>query len=257
VRPRFKLFNDLVEVMCRFTEDQIQLLLSTISYIIDIFKLFYGCLLSVFVSQRCSNRHDQICTLYDNFYELIPYNTFSLIFNFLTICLLIGFYSIEYVREKWCIEYLDHEENDLGDRSEHDIRSYPELLKRLTQFNQYYYYTACFSCILVSLNILFSSVLILYYYYLDYRSITNMITNSLLVIEKLYNSYKIAKSSNTEQCAMSSYLILPIIYNQVDKDHRRALPRPSTKKNVFHIHVCGKALQRVMKVYSHRPIEST
>ncbi len=243
------------------TEDQLQLLLSTVSYMIDVFKLFYGCLLSVFVSQRCSHRSDQICTLYDNFYELIPYNVFTLAFNFLTIGLLIGFYSIEYIREKWCIEYLDHEENQSSNALEHTIQYYPELLKRLTQFNRYYYYSACFSCFLVSFNILFSSILIVYYYYLDYRSITNMITNSLLVLEKLYNSYKIAKSSNTEQCAISSYLIMPIIYNQIDKDHRKpvssitTISSPSTnpaitKKNVFHVHVCGKALQRIMKVYS-------
>jgi hypothetical protein len=250
--------------MCQWTEDQIQLFLSTVSYILDVFKLFYGCLLSAFVSQRCSTRSDQICTLYDNFYELIPYNTFTLTFNFLTIGLLIGFYSIEYIREKWCIEYLDHEENQPTDALEHDIQRYPELLKRLTQFNRHYYYTACFSCILVSLNILFSSVLILYYYYLDYRSVTGIVTNSLLVVEKLYNSYKIAKSSTTEQCAISSYLILPIIYNQVDRDHRRPLPPilPSSpdptikKQNVFHVHVCGQALQRVMKVYSQRQRES-
>jgi len=241
--------------MCAFTEDQIQLLLSTISYILDMFKLFYGCLLSVFVLQRCSNHSDQICTLYDNFYELIPYNIFTLTFNFITIGLLIGFYSIEYMREKWCIKYLDHEENKPSNALAHDIKNYPELLRRLVQYNFYYYYTACISCILVILNIVFSSILVIYYYYLDYRSVTNIITNSLLVGEKLYNSYKIAKSSNEEQCAISSYLILPIIYNQIDADYRRPplpLSPPPNYVPGFRVRVCGKTFQQIMKLYSQK-----
>ena len=94
--------------MCSLDEDQTQLLMSIITYLAETFKLFIACLLTVFVPQRCTNQPDQICTLHDNFFDLIHYNIFALVFNFITLNTVIIFYSIEFKREKWCIKYLDH-----------------------------------------------------------------------------------------------------------------------------------------------------
>ena len=246
--------------MCRFDEDQRQLLLSTLTYTVDIIKLAFGCLLSVVVPQRCTNRSDEICTLYDNFFELIPYNVFSLTYNFITMGCLIGFYTVEYKREKWCIEYLDYHEHEPHDALEQQIKRYPTLLTTLLNYNQYYYWTACVCQGLVVSNILCSSLLVFYYYYLDYRSITSIITNSLLVVEKLYISYKIAKSSNEERCAISAYLIVPITYNCIDEDYPGTVtpsPSPSlpvSSKPAFHVQVNLATFQKIMELY-HRPLK--
>jgi hypothetical protein len=214
--------------MCRLDEDQQQHFISSFTYTVDVIKLVFGCLLSVVVPQRCTNRSDELCTLYDNFFELISYNVFTLTYNFITMGCLIGFYTIEYKRERWCIDYLDYRENEPHDGLEQQIKRYPTLLTTLLKYNQYYYWIAYVCQGLVVSNILFSSFLVFYYYYLDYRSITAMITNSLLVVEKLYASYKIAKSSNEERCAISAYLIVPITYNCMDEDYlRTASPAPA------------------------------
>ena len=41
------------------------------------------------------------------------------------------------------------------------------------------------------LNVLFSSVLIFYYYYDGFRSVTNLLTSILLIIQKLQRNYTI------------------------------------------------------------------
>lgn len=247
--------------MCYFNEDQRQLIISSITYTVDIIKLIFGCLLSVVVPQRCSNRLDEQCTLYDNFFELIPYNVFSLSYNFITMAFLIGFYTIEYKREKWCIDYLDYHENEPHKGLEQQIKHYPTLFATLTAYNKYYYWMAYACQIIVASNILFSSFLVFYYYYLDYRTVTSIITNSLLVIEKLYISYKIAKSSNDERCAISAYLIVPVNYNSIDEDYLRTVTTtsspsvPVSSKPAFHVQVNFVTFQKIMELY-HRPIET-
>lgn len=246
--------------MCSFNEDQRQTLISTFTYVVDVVKLAFGCLLSVVVPQRCTNRSDEICTLYDNFFELIPYNVFALTYNFITMGCLIGFYTVEYKREKWCIEYLDYHEHEPHDALEQHIRRYPTLRSALLAYNQYYYGIACLSGALVATNLVFSAFLVFYYYYLDYRSITALVTNSLLVVEKLYTSYKIAKVSNEERCAISAYLIVPITYNVVDDDHRRTPVAPVTPvtptapKPAFRVQVNLATFQTMMELY-HRPVK--
>lgn len=252
--------------MCSFNEDQRQALISTFTYVVDVVKLTFGCLLSVVVPQRCTNRSDEICTLYDNFFELIPYNVFTLTYNFITMGCLIGFYTVEYKREKWCIEYLDCHEYEPHDALEQQIKRYPTLLTALLAYNQYYYWAACLSAVVVATNLVFSAFLVFYYYYLDYRSITALITNSLLVMEKLSVSYKIAKSSNEERCAISAYLIVPIVYNGVDDDHRRtppvtphaptptASPPSASPTPAFRVQVNLATFQTIMELY-HRPVK--
>ena len=248
--------------MCHFDEDQRQTLISTFTYVVDVIKLSFGCLLSVVVPQRCTNRSDELCTLYDNFFELIPYNVFTLTYNFITMGCLICFYTVEYKREKWCIDYLDYHENEPHNGLEQKIKRYPTLLTTLLNYNLYYYWMACLSGAFVASNIVFSSFLVFYYYYLDYRSITAIITNSLLVAEKLSISYKIAKSSNEERCAISAYLIVPITYNCVDEDYSKATPSPASAsasasgsaKPAFRVQVNLTTFQTIMELY-HRPVK--
>lgn len=230
--------------MCNLDSDQRQLILSIITYLAETFKLFIACLLTVFVPQRCTNQPDQICTLRDNFFDLIPYNIFSLIFNFITLSILILFYSIEFRREKWCIKYLDHTLDKSETNLKLEILDYPTYFDKLLYYNRIYYQFSIVSITVTFLNIIFSSFLIVYYYYLDYRSVLNIITNSLLILEKLFNSYKIAASSNEELCAISAYLITPIVYNTIDDDFKHNIRK---KDNIYKVYLPSHLLNKLMK----------
>lgn len=230
--------------MCNLDSDQKQLLLSTITYLGETFKLFIACLLTVFVPQRCTNQPDQLCTLHDNFFDLIPYNIFSLTFNFITLSVLIIFYFIEFRREQWCIKYLDHTYDKSEINLKLEILDYPTYFNKLLYYNRIYYHYSIGSITVTILNIIFSTILILYYYYLDYRSVLNIITNSLLILEKLFNSYKIASSSNEDLCAISAYLITPIVYNTIDEDYKHNTRK---KDNIYKVYLPSHLLNKLMK----------
>jgi hypothetical protein len=230
-------------ICTNWTEDQWQMVKSSFAYVIEVFKLVMGCMLSVFVPQRCINQPDQICTLYDNFTDLISYNVFTLTYNFICLSVFIGFYSLEFKREQWCIHYLDHDSTKSETALTHELAHYPEYFERLIGYNRMYYLVACVSILFACTNIVFSGILILYYYYLDYRSITNIITNSLLILEKAYTSYQIAKSSKENVSAISAYLVTPIFYNTIDEDYRRE----PIKHGVFRVFLPSSLLQRLMQ----------
>jgi len=230
--------------MCRLDDDQKQLLLSIITYLAETFKLFIACLLTVFVPQRCTNQPDQICTLRDNFFDLIPYNIYALTFNFITLSTLILFYSIEFKREKWCIQYLDHTVDKSDTNLKLEILDYPAYFDKLIYYNRIYYQCSLISIAVSCFNIISSAILVIYYYYLDYRSILNIITNSLLILEKLFNSYKIASNSNEELCAISAYLITPIVYNTIDDDFKHNTKK---KDNIYKVYLPAELLSKLMK----------
>lgn len=227
--------------MFSLSEDQRQGILTTLSYVTELFKLTMGCLLAVFVPQRCPERSDQICTFRDNFVDLIPYNQFALAMNFITLAGLIGFYTVEYKRETWCIKYLDQDREKPDEHLKGEITQYPEYYERLMLYNRLYYRGSLLSVSLAIINLVCSSVLTMYLYYLDYRSVTTVFTNSLLILEKLYHSYEIASQSQADLSAVSAYLVVPLLYNTIDDDYRRPTPPPTpqAKKSPqpFQIHM--------------------
>lgn len=211
--------------MFSLTEDQTQRITSTLSYVTEIFKLVMGCMLVVFVPQRCADNPehptDPVCTLRDNFVDLIPYNVYALTWNFITFVCLVTCYTVEYRREKWCIKYLDQDREQSDRQLALEIAYYPAYLQQLIFYNRLYDRMVRISIGLVVINMISSGFLTTYYYYLDYRSVLNLFTNSLLVLEKLYHSYEIAQSSTDELYAVSAYLVVPVIYNTIDDDYRK------------------------------------
>ena len=167
---------------CNLSNDQKQIITSTIILFGESFRVFMATLLSVFVPQRCDNQSDKICTLYDNFHELIDYNVIVLVINFISLASFIVLYAIEYKRENWCIEYLDIDPNQLNSNLKTEIEKYPEFKNNIIYLNNIYNKTAYCVSIVTIINFSVSSVLVLYYYYLDYRSITVLLTNFILII---------------------------------------------------------------------------
>ncbi len=228
--------------MFSFNEDQKQLFFSIISFISESFKLFMACMLTVFVPQRCINEPDQICTLRDNFVDLTIYNTFTLYYNFVSLAVFLILYTIEFKREKWCIKYLDEDRSKREDQLKLEIVDYPEYISKLLMYNRWYHRFTIISLFFVVSNLIFSSVLILYFYYLDYRSITNILTNTFLIVDKLYNCYKTSTHSMQEFSAVSAYLVFPVIYNTIDTDYRKE----STNKKTFNVYLPSAILDKLM-----------
>ena len=207
-------------------EDTKQHFQAIFSLLLESSKVLMATLLVVFVPQRCSENADGICTFMDNFEELTNYNKFVLAFNFLSLGIFICLYKIEYKREKWCIQYLDIDPNKPNTNLKIELQytSYESIQKDMKLLNSKYWRISLWTVILYTLNVLFSSILIYSDYYLDYRTITVMLTNIILVGDKLYNCFTISKKSVNEEMACSAYLKTAIIFNVIDSDYHIPIP---------------------------------
>jgi hypothetical protein len=206
--------------MCNISDDTKQRLKATIGFGSESFKVLMAAMLSLFVPQRCVNEPDGLCTLKDNLTDLTPFNIAVVVINFTTLAGFIALYVVEYMRENWCIEWLDVDPTKPNNNLDQEIEKYPQIKTDMTSLNNKYY---IISWIMVGMNIVnfvTSSVLIYGYYYLDYRSVTVLITNVLLVADKLATCFSIATRSIQEELPVSAYMATPVVFNTIDKDHK-------------------------------------
>jgi hypothetical protein len=204
----------------KLTDDQSQTLKSIIILLSESFKVLMATLLSVVVPQRCDNQPDKLCTMMDNFTNLTNYNTAVTVFNFITLGGFIGLYVVEYMRENWCIEYLDIDNNVANTNLKTEIELYPEYKERMITLNSNYNKMSIAIVISNIINFILSGVLIYGYYYLDYRSITVLITNFILIIDKLINCFNVSNKAVAEMLPISAYMTTPIVFNVIDNDHK-------------------------------------
>ena len=178
-------------------------------------------LLTIFVYQLCpkSNGTYADCSLRDNFTDLTKMNLIAVIVNFLTLVIFIGFYILEYFREHKCIKYLDVDESLPANNLKNEILSYPKIENKLNKLNIHY---RNYSIVLFIFNILniILSVIVIYNYYGDYKSLVGILSESFLVVDKLYNSIVIAYKSVKEILPYSAYLKEYIIFNTVDPKYK-------------------------------------
>lgn len=208
--------------MITLTDDQKQTINSVIILLSESFKVLMATLLSIFVPQRCDNQIDKICTINDNFTNLTNYNIIVTTFNFITLGTFIALYTIEYMRENWCIVYLDIDNNIANTNLKTEIERYPEYKDKLILLNNRYNTISILVVCMNIINFILSAILIYGYYYLDYKSVTVLLTNVILIVDKIINCFNVSKKSVEEILPISAYMMTPVIFNVVDKDYRKS-----------------------------------
>lgn len=197
-------------------KEYIQLIISNA---VEIFKVFMACLLSVFVPQHCPET-GTTCTLEDNFNNLSIFNEFVVILNFITLFVFLNLYRVQNKRETYMISHLDINPDISDNALEESLKNHQKILGRISGLN-YKLYKWTIGCIICHiLNAVFSAVLIFYYYYDGFKSVTTLLTNFLLVSNKLYLCYDVSDSSirpktKALSCNKSEYSS----YNDVDKKY--------------------------------------
>lgn len=201
------------------SENTKELFYSTVSFIVDTAKICLASLFAVFVPQRCPQRVDQVCTLEDNLTDLTPFNQAAVISNIVAFTCFVGMYSIEFHREKIMIQSFDIDQQMPADHLKRNVRyhqEFGELFDRFHYWNRIYFWLTVGASIMNVINIGISIILIWFFYYLDYRSVTVLVTNVLLSIDRLHNAYNIAQSSRDSEVPISAYMSHPVIFNQID-----------------------------------------
>ena len=191
---------------------------------VECFKVFIACLLSVFVPQACSNpdnpKESHTCTLAENFSDLTQYNKFVIAFNFITLFSCLMFYYFQSSRETYFITHCDVNKNVADNGLETSLKNYDRILGRIRDKNDNLYLSTIVTFYVFCANIVFSSVLIFYFFYDGFRSVTGLLTNVLLVIGKLYSTWDIcAHSRGKPTLALSTTRTEPVSYNDIDPDY--------------------------------------
>ena len=199
------------------TEDHKELITSWGTTILDSYKILVACLLSVFVPQYCPE--NGTCTLSENFSNLTIFNAFVLAFNFLTLALFVHLYYLQTKRETYFITHLDSSSDQAFNSLETNLKEYPRIFGRVKDHNANFFLSVKITTIAFYLNVLFSSILVCYFYYNGMRTVTTLLANVLLASGKLYATWGLLNSKK-HVLALSALRSYPVSYNVIDDDYK-------------------------------------
>ena len=186
------------------------------------FKVVMATLLAIFIPQECVNpetKVKRVCTFSDNFSDLSHYNSFVIAFNFVTLGIFVGLYVIEIKRENWLIKHLQFDSNYSDNHLLTHKGEYPKIFKRLTDFNREYAMSYSILKYIFIINFIFSAILVLHFYYMDYRTVTTLLTNTALCWSKVMTGSNLANESYKNEKAISYYNTKFIYFNTIDDEY--------------------------------------
>jgi hypothetical protein len=201
-------------------KDSKELMSAYATSIVEGYKIFLACLLSIFVPQHCPETN-ATCTLKENFINLTTFNEFVLVYNFLTLGLFLYLYWLQSRRETYLITHLDADKKQAITSFVSNCEGYPKILNKILHYNRWLLTILKITAVFFVTNVVFSAILVGYYYYDGFRTSTTLIANVLLVSSKLYSLYGIMQECNapTMPLALSTYQLMPVGYNVIDADY--------------------------------------
>lgn len=201
--------KDQMRVLC-MSQDQFNKVLASGLAMYEIFKSVMATLLSIFVPQYCkpdlthpsTSRHvGHDCTIEENFEELTQFNLFVVVWNFISLFFCMATYFFVYRRETIFNDLLDEDPtvtNDnlvrkSGEGNPCVLDLYPTISYTIRKRNTMVYFTAAFTMLILIVNIVTSGILVFYYYYTGFRTVTVFITNVTLILNILMTQARLAK----------------------------------------------------------------
>jgi hypothetical protein len=179
-------------------------------------------LLTIFVHQLCPAKdgttHD--CSIVENFTDLTEINFAAVVINFLTLGIFFGFYILEYYREHKCIKYLRINENLPNNNLKNEITTYPKIEAKLNKLNKHYRNYSFVIFIINIVNIAISCIII-YQFYGGYKSIVGLLSETFLILDKIYNSMIISYKSVKDLLPYSAYMKDYIIFNNINPKYKK------------------------------------
>ena len=203
--------------------------------LIAAFSSVFGTLLAIFVPQKCFNTVSgsntltgnvttigvfNDCTLAQNIYvDIGPFNAFVLAFNFLSLALILGGYSFEFLRERFIVIAfdVDYEKSaDHLDRIDFKDGKHAALKEKLVRWNRAYRGVFIAIAFVSLCNIVLSGILVFSTeYYSGYRTATTFVSNILFLLTRLSNSIILSSTSSEEPKAQSINLVENLNFNVV------------------------------------------
>jgi hypothetical protein len=199
-------------------KDQKDLISGVFFSIIEGVRISMATLFSIFVPQYCPET-GTTCTLQENFSNLSPFNEFVIVFNFLSLAIFSKLMYVINKREAYLISHLEESRDHSYNSFIENLKPYPNVIIRVNEHNQSLKKWTKLTLISYILNVIFSCVLIFYYFYDGFRSITTIVANLLLVSGKLHSLISIYKDcikDINKPLALSVSKITQVSYNVID-----------------------------------------
>ena len=200
-------------------EDIIQRIKVAGIFLLQVYKVTTGTMLSLFIPQSCgSDESSRVCSLHENYENADGYHKTVFFWNAFSFLTFFTYYMIELKREEWSIKYLDID-NDKPDNSLKEIIvKEPKLDKAMDRLNLWYYRSLLFNCGVYGINLALSAKLVKDGYHSS-STLSCFFSFSLLVLMKLYNSLEVAKQSVKNDKMMSAYMSEFVSFNVLDADY--------------------------------------
>jgi len=196
-------------------EDLMQRIKVGAIFLLQLYKVTTGTLLSLFIPQSCDNR---ICTVVENYNNNEIYHKSVLYWNIFSMTTFFIYYIIELRREEWAIKYLDIDNNKADNALKDIIKEEPTLNKRMDKLNLFYYRSLCVNIIVYTINIGLTIKMIKDNYH-SMSTLSCFTSFTLLVLMKLYNSFEVAYNSIKKDKMTSAYMSEFVSFNILDKDY--------------------------------------
>lgn len=197
------------------SQDSKQKLNVLISFGLEFYRVLMGCMLIVFVPQKCGG---EICGFGENVLKNDGLVDAGFILNLVTCVIFCGFYYVEIKRENKMINYLEVNDDIPNDNDEVGkmlLKLPSEKKEALLKMDARYQTLGYISMFFFIVNSAYSGVPI-FMHYLDNKTITVYVTNVMFLAFKISDSYAVV---NTEKNVFySAYLTSKVQYNDVDPD---------------------------------------
>tara|TARA_B100001093_G_scaffold109330_2_gene101625 strand:- start:1472 stop:2185 length:714 start_codon:yes stop_codon:yes gene_type:complete len=218
-------------------EDIVQRIKVAGIFLLQVYKVTTGTMLSLFIPQSCEENSlanttgSRICSLQENYENADGYHQTVVYWNAFSFLTFFTYYMIELRREEWAIKFLDID-NDKPDNSLKEIIvKEPKLDKTMDRLNLWYYRTLLFNCGVYGINLGLSAKLVKDGYHSS-STLSCFASFSLLVLMKLYNSLEVARQSVKNDKMMSAYMSEFVSFNVLDKDYVEAKQKESEAVSV-------------------------
>ena len=153
------------------------------------------------------------------------FNRAVLLINIFTLLLMLAAQSFFWKREVWMINHLEEDNTVPYSSLPEQIKPYDELRKQNTDYNGGAYSYASGVTVTVMINFIISAVFLIhgdgtYNYNIGSRTITGLLTNTMLVSTKIVGYFSYSRLSKTNDWAISMFSVIPVSYNCVDENYK-------------------------------------
>jgi hypothetical protein len=183
--------------------------------IIELYRVLMGSLLLVFVPQKCG---DDICSMTELATDNNSLHNTTFAFNLVSLCAFVSLYVAEVRRETKLITYLEVDKEVPTDDDavgEALTRLPTEKKEALWSLDSQYQKTSYIALGSFLINTGLSGYTV-FQNYLDDKTVSVFITNTLFMALKLKEAYDITNTK--KNIFYSAYLTQPVQYNNVDPD---------------------------------------